>query len=260
MSRFKEKVVLITGAAAGLGKTAAKLFVKEGASACISDINYYGVKRLEKELIIEGFNVISQKADISNPRDIKKMVNRVIEEFGKIDILVNNAAVPFQKPMMEIKWEDWDLILNANIKGTFFILQYVARKMIEKGKGGSIVNISSLAGSGGRPLYVPYAASKAAVMNITQSAAKELANYKIRVNSVSPGNINTQMLIDCANSVAKMEKKDINDILDLWKKRIPLKHFAEPEEVAKAVLFLCSDEASYITGQILNVCGGLSIP
>lgn len=258
--RFIEKVALITGAAKGLGKEIARLFAEEGAEISIADINNESIKITEEEFKSLGFKVICQKIDISNPNEIKKMIDITIQKFGKIDFLINNAALSFQKPMMDIVWEDFDPLLNINIKGTFFVLQNVARKMIERGQGGSIVNIASLAGSGGRPLYIPYAASKAAVMNITQSAAKELAKYNIRVNSISPGNINTEMFINCANNVAKADNTNLNNILDEWKKRIPLRHFAEPVEIAKTVLFLCSDEASYITGQIINVCGGLSIP
>ena len=257
--RFMDKVVLITGGAKGLGKETARLFAQEGAKISITDISD-NIMKTGEEFESSGFKTLSQKADISKPYEIVKMIDNTIEEFGRIDYLVNNAALPYQRPMMDITWQDWDPIINVNLKGTFFVLQKVAAKMIEGGYGGSIVNISSLAGSGGRPLYIPYAASKAAVMNMTQSAAKELAKYNIRVNSVSPGNINTEMFIDCADKVAKVGNTNLDNILDEWKNRIPLKHFAEPGEIAKAVLFLCSDDASYITGQIINVCGGLSIP
>jgi NAD(P)-dependent dehydrogenase (short-subunit alcohol dehydrogenase family) len=260
MRRFDEKVALITGAARGLGKETAVLLAEEGARVCVADIDYDGVSKVEDELAKEGFEAVSFKADISKLDDIINMVNTAAERFGKIDILVNNAAVPIQKSMMDIEWEDWDPMLNVNIRGTFFVLQNVARKMIEINKGGSIVNISSIAGEGGRPLYIPYAATKAAVINITKSAAKELAKYRIRVNSVSPGNIDTQMLRDFAHRVAELEKSDVDSVLETWVQKIPLKHFARPGEIASAVLFLCSDEASYITGQILDVCGGLSIP
>lgn len=258
--RFKDKVVLITGGGKGLGKETARLFALEGAKVCIADISEDNIKAVEKEFKQLNFNTVFQIVDISNPEEIIRMIDFIIKKYGKIDCLINNAAVPFQKPMMEIDWADWDKVLNVNIKGTFFVLQNVARKMIERGEGGTIVNISSLAGSGGRPLYIPYAASKAAVMSITQSAAKELAEYNIRVNSVSPGNINTEMLTTCADNVAKVDNSNLESILSEWKKRIPLKHFAEPMEIAKAILFLCSDDSMYITGQILNVCGGLSIP
>jgi NAD(P)-dependent dehydrogenase (short-subunit alcohol dehydrogenase family) len=258
--RFKDKVAMITGSARGLGKEIARLFAEEGANISISDIDKESIKKTEENFKSAGFKVVSTKTDISNPLDIKEMIDVTIREFGKIDYLINNAGLSFQKPMMDIVWEDFDPIINVNIKGTFFVLQNVAKKMIERNQGGSIVNIASLAGSGGRPLYIPYAASKAAVMNITQSVAKELAKYDIRVNSVSPGNINTEMFINCAKNVAKTGNTNLEDVLDEWGKRIPLKHFAEPDEIAKVALFLCSDDASYITGQIINVCGGLSIP
>ena len=260
MRRFTDKVVLITGAAKGLGKETARLFAEEGARISISDIDYEGIEKLENEFTSKGYDVFGLKADISKLTDIEKMISKTVKSFGQLDILINNAAAPFQKPMMEINWEDWDLVLNVNIKGTFHVLKAAASEMIKKGNGGSIVNISSLAGSGGRPLYVPYAASKAAVMNITQSAAKELAKYNIRVNSISPGNIESKMLTECAENVARIEKTKLEDILDLWRGRIPLEHMAKPEEIAKTILMVCSDDASYITGQIINACGGLSIP
>jgi 3-oxoacyl-[acyl-carrier protein] reductase len=257
--RFKEKVALVTGSAKGLGKEIAKMLAEEGANICIADISE-SIKTTAQEFKAKGFNVFYQVIDVSKPDEIKRMVDEACSEFGKIDCLINNAAIPYQGPMMEIKWEDWDPIINVNLKGAFFVLQNTARKMIDSGSGGSIVNISSLAGSGGRPLYIPYAASKAAVMNMTQSAAKALAQYNIRVNSISPGNMYTEMFVECAQEVAKENNTDLENTLDIWKKRIPLNRFGQPSEVAKAVLFLCSDDSSYITGQIYNVCGGLSIP
>jgi len=167
MKRFEGKIVLITGAAQGVGKEIVKLFVSEGAKAYIADINYDGIKKLEAELVGNDFEVIAVKADISNFSDTRDMVDGAIREFGKIDILVNNAAVGMTKPMMELEWEDWDLVLDVNVRGTFFVLQNAARKMIERGNGGSIVNIASIAGEGGRPLFLPYAASKSAVINMT---------------------------------------------------------------------------------------------
>ena len=131
--------------------------------------------------------------------------------------------------------------------------------MIEIGEGGSIVNIASIAGEGGRPLFLPYAASKAAVINMTQSTSLELAKYNIRVNAVSPGTIDTPMWEDIAYKLAKLEKRDVSSIINTWTKKIPLKRLAKPEDIANAILFLCSDKAAYITGQALNVCGGLSI-
>jgi NAD(P)-dependent dehydrogenase (short-subunit alcohol dehydrogenase family) len=256
---FKQKVALITGSAKGLGKEIADLLAGEGAKISISDINP-NIKNTAEEFRSKGFDVFSQVIDISKHSDIKNMVDATMNEFGRIDYLINNAAVPYQGNMMDIKWEDWDIVLDVNLKGSFFALQHTANQMIEKGIAGSIVNISSLAGSGGRPLYVPYAASKAAVMNMTQSAAKALAQYNIRVNSVSPGNMYTEMFTQCAQEVARQEHQSPEKILDLWKKRIPLNRFGQIEEIAKAVLFLCSDDSSYITGQILNICGGLSIP
>jgi len=256
---FKQKVALITGGAKGLGKEIAGLLAAQGAKISIADIDPH-VEKTAEGFRAKGFEVLAQIADISKPADIKKMVDAAANEYGRIDCLINNAAVPYQGQLMDIKWEEWDIVIDVNLKGSFFALQHTARKMIEQGIAGSIVNISSLAGSGGRPLYIPYAASKAAVMNMTQSAAKALAPYNIRVNSVSPGNMYTEMFTECAEEVARQEQQSPEKILEAWKKRIPLNRFGQISEIAKAVLFLCSDDSSYITGQILNVCGGLSIP
>lgn len=139
------------------------------------------------------------------------------------------------------------------VRGIFYHMKRFINKVV-------LITGASKGLGGGRLLYLPYSESKAVVMNITQSTAKELAKYNIRVNSISPGNMESQMLMDCARNVARTEKTTLENILTLWKNKIPLKHIAKPEEIAKAVLMVCSEEASHMTGQIINVCGGLSIP
>jgi len=160
---------------------------------------------------------------------------------------------------MEITAEDWDRILNVNVKGTFFIMLEAAKKMIKAGKGGSIVNITSIAGLNGRPLFLPYAASKAAVINFTKSAALEFAKNDIRVNSIAPGTIDTTMWEKCSEDLSKINACNREELIDGWVKRIPLKRLAQPADIANSILFLCSKEGEYITGQTINVCGGLSI-
>jgi len=243
MERFKGKKVLITGAGQGVGKKTAAMFAKEGASVFLSDINSNILKDTEAELKESGF-------------DIREAM---VKEFGTIDILVNNAGVSLTKNMFELNEKDWDRVLNVNIKGTFFVLKAVAEKMIASGNGGSIVNISSIAGLSGRPLFLAYAASKAAVINITKSAALELAKYKIRVNSIAPGTIDTPMWEEISSSVSKINNLKNEDVKNSQIDKIPLKRLAKPEDISSTILYLCSEDAEYITGQSINVCGGLSI-
>lgn len=259
MGKFEEKIVIITGAGRGIGRSIAIDFAKEGAKVVVVSRTESELKEVCKTIRELNGECLVVKTDISNFSNIKDMVDKVVRKFSKIDILINNAAVGMTKPMMNLKWKDWDLILDINIRGTFFVLQEVARKMIEIDNGGSIVNIASIAGEGGRPLFLPYAASKAAVINMTQSTSLELAKYNIRVNAVAPGTIDTKLWEDISQKLAELEKKDVSNIIDSWIKKIPLKRLAKPEDIASTVLFLCSDEAVYITGQTLNVCGGLSI-
>jgi len=159
--------------------------------------------------------------------------------------------------MMDLTEKDWDNVLNVNVKGTFFALQAVARKMIKRGNGGCIINIASIAGEKGRPLFLVYSASKAAVINITKSTALELAEYNIRVNAIAPGTIDTPMWQRIASKLSEINGCDIDTLRKSWIEKIPLKRLATPKDIALLVLYLCSDEARYITGQTININGGL---
>ncbi|MCL5986421.1 MAG: glucose 1-dehydrogenase [Actinobacteria bacterium] len=258
MRRFDNKVTMITGAGQGVGKAVAKLFAKDGASLCLVDISLKTVKRLEDDLTKSGIKALAVYADVSKITDANEAVRNAISQFGKIDILINNASVSGAKRILDITEQDWDYVFNVNVKGAFFMLQAVARKMIESGEGGCIVNISSVAGRpGGRQFLLHYAASKAAVISMTQSAALALAKNNIRVNSIAPGTIDTPMWQKVASDLAACEGCEVEEILKVRPGAIPLGRLAQPDDIAKAVVYLCSDDASYVTGQTLNVCGGL---
>jgi D-sorbitol dehydrogenase (acceptor) len=258
-NRFIDKTAIVTGAGQGVGKKIAVAFAVEGAKVLITDINGENLKDLEAILINNNSSVISTRADISKIEDIHRVADNAMTAFGSIDILVNNAGISLTKEMMELNAQDWDRVFNVNARGAFFMLQAAARRMIEKGSGGCIVNIASVAGEKGRPLFLAYSASKAAVISITRSAALGLADHGIRVNAVSPGTIETPMWDEIAVKMSEIQGLGAQSIRESWLEKIPLKRLAKPDDIASMVTYLCSDEAGYITGQTFNVCGGISL-
>jgi NAD(P)-dependent dehydrogenase (short-subunit alcohol dehydrogenase family) len=244
MIRFKDKIVLITGAGRGIGAETAKLFSKEGAFVII---NYQSddaaAKKTLKEIGGKGKII---KADISKQDEINKMFDIIAKEFKHLDILVNNAGIVASKPFQEVSLEEWNKIYAVNITGMFLCSQKVIPLMKN---GGSILNISSMRGLSyqGRPPIMAYSTSKAAVISFTKTLAKELAP-KIRVNAISPGMTNTDIA-----------KKYTKEQLDKFIKSIYMNRLIEPREIANAILFLCSDDASAITGVNLMVDGGQSL-
>jgi len=259
MKKFEGKNVIVTGAAQGVGKETSIMFLNEGANVLMADINSLKLDEIKTEISNYIDQVHLMKVDISKQEDISLMINEIINKWGRIDYVVNNASISFVKNMMEITIDDWDKVLNINVKGTFFIMLKAAKEMIKAGNGGCIINISSIAGLNGRPLFLPYAASKAAVINFTKSAAIEFAKYNIRVNSVAPGTIDTSMWEYVYKNLSKINNSDEETVVKNWVEKIPLKRLAKPKDIANTILFLCSEEAQYITGQTINVCGGLSI-
>lgn len=242
------KVALITGGAKGLGKAIAAKLASLGADIVINDI---GTKDTASEAIEEiesfGKKVTFIQADISKFDEAKSLVEKAIEEHGKVDILVNNAGITRDNLIMRMSEEDFDSVINVNLKGTFNMSKSVIRSML-KNKYCSIINISSVVGVAGNAGQTNYAASKAGVIGFTKSLAKEVAKKNVRVNAVAPGFIETDMT-----------DKLSEDIMEEYKKNIPLGKLGEPEDVANAVAFLASDMSKYITGQVLVIDGGLFI-
>ena len=259
MKKFTDKSVIVTGAGQGVGKKIAAAFADEGAKVLITDVNGEQLKDLEAILAEKNSGVISITADISKIEDVHRVADNAVTAFGSIDILINNAGISMTKEMMGLTVQDWDRVFDVNARGAFFMLQAAARKMIEKGRGGCIVNIASVAGEKGRPLFLAYSASKAAVISITRSAALGLADHGIRVNAVSPGTIETPMWDEIADKMSKIQDLEAQTIKETWLDKIPLKRLAKPDDIASMVTYLCCDEAGYITGQTFNVCGGISL-
>lgn len=239
------RVAIVTGAAKGIGRGVARTLAREGADIVIVDINLQGAQQVADEIQASGRKTLAMKVDISCKQDVLDAVEATIQTFARIDILVNNAGIAEPETVEGLSEADWDRTININLKGPFLFSQAVISQMKKQG-GGRIVNISSIAGKiGGICAGPAYAASKAGVMCLTKSFSKALAKFNILVNSVSPGQIDTDL--------NKLFPEDMNRI---FMEAIPLGHYGQPEDIAEAVAFLCSDKARWITGEIFNVDGG----
>lgn len=246
MGRLDNKVAIITGAAGGMGLADALLFAKEGAKVVITDIQEEKILAAAEEINQNGGEALGVVHNVTSEEDWKRVVEEAIAKFGKIDILVNNAGISSPTPMMDTTVELWNKVMDINIKSVFLGQKYVIPHMIEGG-GGSIVNISSIAGLTGGNGAGPYTASKGAVRMLTKATAVDFAKHNIRANSVHPGIIQTPMTED----LMKDEK------MKAWFNSVtPLPRLGLAEDIAAGVLFLASDESSYITGIELPIDGG----
>ena len=238
------KVAVVTGAARGIGLAISKKFLEEGYRIAILDIDQKTLSQTMKQ-VFDTNNVLGLECDVSEPDQVDQSVNRVVEQFGRIDVLVNNAGIAEFKPMLETTYEEWSRILAVNLNGPFICTQACAPFML-KNEGGSIVNIASISGLRASTLRIAYGTSKAALMHLTKQQAAELGNKGVRVNAIAPGPVDTAM-------AKKVHTADIrSDYHDV----IPLNRYGLEEEIADAVWFLCSDSASYINGQIIAADGG----
>jgi 3-oxoacyl-[acyl-carrier protein] reductase len=251
--RLKEKAALITGGARGIGATTALLFASEGARVGIVDLREDGLKDVAARANQKNFEIKTFAGDITKKDQIKKVIDEFVQAYGKIDILVNNAGVVIPRPFFEKTVEDWENTLRVNLIGMFLCCQVAAKYMLDQ-KSGKIVNISSIRGIDhcGREGVMDYSASKMAVIGLTKTMAKELAPY-INVNTVAPGHTKTEMTAPLPDEIKQ------NMIEGSYLKRMAEPEMAEPEDIAKAILFMASDDANFITGQILLVDGGFSL-
>lgn len=248
--KLKDKICIITGANRGIGKEISKKFVEEGAIVLGFARNLEALKEVEKELnVLNRGTFRGYKVDVSNSEEINKTVKEIAKEYKRIDVLVNNAGVTKDMLLLLMKEEDFDFVININLRGVFLVTKAVARVM-RKQKEGSIINISSVVGIDGNIGQTNYSASKAGVIGMTKTWAKELTmkGEQIRVNAVAPGLIETDMTKNLDEEFKKAALE-----------RILLKRLGSPEEVAKVVLFLASDDSSYVTGQVIRIDGGLSL-
>ena len=249
MFELKNKVALVTGARRGMGKAHCLALAKQGAKVAVTDIDLKECEEVVKEIKSQGGEAAAFKMDVSNAREVEKVFDEVIKYFGRLDILVNNAGIFFPKPALELTEEEWDKMLDINLKGQFFCAKQAAKEMA-KNKWGRIINIASVASgqvgvgiSGG----AHYTASKGGVIGLTETLAIEWAELGINVNAVAPGAIDTPMIQE-----AKLPEEALKAMLN----QVPLKRIGRAEEVSALVVFLASEEASYITGATFYVDGG----
>lgn len=253
---FEGQKVMITGAAGGIGRAISEAFAKEGAILLLTDVDDKSLKELEQDLS-RITKVFSKKMDVTNEREVAEAVSWFLERVDSIDVLVNNAGVSTMNYFWKLTEEEWDFNMNVNAKGVWLVSKHVVPHMIERRKG-VIVNIASMAGKIGAPLLAHYSASKFAVVGFTQAAAKELAPYGIRVNAVCPGFVKTPM--QDREVVWEARLRGIDDpekVREEYVKQTPLGRLCYPEDVAKVVVFLASDYSGFMTGQALNVTGGV---
>jgi len=249
MFNLKNKVAIVTGARRGLGKTHALTLAQAGAKVVVSDISLEDCEKVVKEIKKQKGEALAVKSDVSKKQEVEELVRKAVDKWGKIDILINNAGICQFKPFLELTEEEWDRTININLKGYFLCSQAAAKEMAKQ-KSGVIVNIASVAMGQqgiGLPNIVHYCASKGGIVAMTEAMALELAPYNIRVNAIAPGMIDTPMV-----DTVKQDPKSIEGLLA----RVPLHRMGEPQEVSNLVLFLASDESSYMTGSTVVVDGG----
>jgi len=247
MTLLKGKTALITGGSRGIGREIAIKFAQEGADVAFSDLALdENTESLEKELTAMGVKAKGYASDASSFEGSEKMVTQVAEDFGRIDILVNNAGITRDQLLMRMSEADWDLVININLKSVFNLTKAVQKYMMKQ-RSGSIINMSSVVGVSGNAGQANYSASKAGLIGFTKSIAKELGSRGIRSNAIAPGFIET-----------KMTDKLPEDVKAAWIKTIPLRRVGHAEDVANVAAFLASDLSSYVTGQVIHVCGGMN--
>jgi 3-oxoacyl-[acyl-carrier protein] reductase len=245
MKLLEGKVAIVTGAGQGIGRDISLMLGGEGAKVIVADINYNMAEAVAKEIDKDAINAMPYAVDVTEYEKVREMTDKVLDKFRSIDILINNAGIARDNLILRMKDEEWESVLSVNLKGAFNCIKAVTRVML-KARQGRIVNISSIIGLIGNAGQANYAASKAGLIGLTKSAAKELGSRGINVNAIAPGYIKTAM-------TDRLPEEVKNAMLEL----IPLGKFGDPKEVAKLVLFLVSEASDYITGQVINVDGGM---
>jgi 3-oxoacyl-[acyl-carrier protein] reductase len=239
------KIALVTGAAQGIGRNIALALASDGADVAICDVNFDAAQITASDIEAAGRKSLALKANVAASADVTAMIDNVVEKFGKIDILVNNAGITRDGFILRMKEEDWDLVLSINLKGSFLCTK-AALKYMSKQRSGTIINVASIVGAMGNAGQANYVASKAGLIGLTKTTAREYANRGITANAVAPGFIDTAM----TQALSENIRQDLS-------KQIPMGKLGTPEDVANAVRFLASPWASYITGQVIHVNGGM---
>ena len=244
--KLKDKVAIVTGAARGIGREIALNFAREAAKVVIADLNAENLTQTGKDISCLGVEVLTACCDVANAAQVEEMVNKTLDKFKKIDILINNAGINADGLLVRMKEEDWDKVLAVNLKGTFNCTKSVSKVMLKQ-RSGRIINIASIIGLIGNIGQANYAASKAGIIGFTKTVAKELASRGICVNAIAPGFIQTEMT-----------DRLPEEIKSKMLQAIALKKFGQPQDVANLAVFLASDQAGYITGQVVRIDGGMA--
>jgi len=251
--RLKDKVAIVTGGARGIGAAIVDRYVAEGARVAVADISHAEAERTAAR---HGDKAFPLGLDVTKTASIGAAAESVVSRWGGVDILVNNAAIFDMAPIVEVTEQSFDRVFAVNVKGLFFTLQAVAKRMIAQGRGGKIINIASQAGRRGEALVAAYCASKAAVISLTQSAGLDLIKHKINVNGISPGVVDTPMWDHVDSLFAKYEHRPLGEKKRLVGEAVPFGRMGLPEDHAGAAVFLASSDSDYVVAQTLNVDGG----
>ncbi|CAM3582777.1 L-iditol 2-dehydrogenase [Halomonas lysinitropha] len=257
--KLKDKTAVITGGARGIGLAIARAYAEEGARLVIADIDQGAIDEALATLKGEGHGnerLLGVRLDVCDRAAIDDMVQRAVEQFGGIDILVNNAALFDMAPVLEVTEASYDKQFGVNVKGLFFTLQAVAKAMVERGRGGQIINMASQAGRRGEALVSMYCATKAAVISLTQSCALDLIRHGIRVNAIAPGVVDTPMWEEVDALFARYEGRPLGEKKRLVGEAVPYGRMGRPADYAGPAVFLASDDSEYVVAQTLNVDGG----
>ena len=254
--RFAKKIAVVTGGAGGVGRALIRKLTGEGAAVMVADLSAGGCRSLVEEIGAAGGDIDFVAGDVRDREYCERVVAETVSHFGGVDILFNNAALFDMRPLLDESWDVFDRLFAVNVKGLFFLMQAVAQRMVEQGRGGKIVNMSSQAGRRGEALVSHYCATKAAVISYTQSAALALAPHRINVNGIAPGVVDTPMWEQVDALFARYEHRPPGEKKRLVGEAVPLGRMGVPGDLTGAALFLASADADYITAQTLNVDGG----
>lgn len=254
MKILEDKVIIITGGSRGIGASLAKDFIKLGAKVAIFDLDEVNGNKLINE-VNDQDRIIFQKVDITIKKDIEKAVENIQKKIGPVTSWINSAGISKMIPFLDNTEELWDTTIDVNLKGTFLCCQVAINKMLENG-GGEIINMSSLSGKKASSWQAAYCASKFGVQGLTQSIAKEFANKNIRVNSICPGIVETEMWEELKYDYSQKRKIKPSEVMDYFKKSIPMNRLVDLKDITNAAIFLLTESSSYLTGQSINLVGG----
>ena len=253
MDRLRDKVAAVTGGAMGIGRAVVVAFAREGAKVAVADIDEQAGNDVVAEIRGSGAEAFFQKTDVGVSEEVDRFIQATVHRYGRLDVIVNNAGIAVAGSAAEMSEEDWNRVINVNLTGVWRGMKYAIPEMIRAG-GGAIVNVSSVQSLLGFPGWAGYAASKGGINALTQNAAVEYAPQKIRINAIAPGTIMTPL-----NERIFATIDNPQELIDTWNRIHALGRFGQPEEVAELVVFLASDESSFITGEIVRVDGGMVI-